>query len=91
MCMKKYLIASIWVIAVGIILWLCGSIIGGMGIIFDIGKWFSAGHTLTYDVAIGLVWGGIILFIVGVFGIATSLLRGHLDKQQKKVTSVAQP
>ncbi len=91
MYMKRHLIASIWVIAVGIILWLCGSIIGGMGIIFDIGKWFSAAHTLTYDVAIGLVWAGIILLIVGVFGIATSLLRGHLDKQQKKVTSNPQP
>jgi hypothetical protein len=89
--MKRYLIASIWVIAVGTILWLCGSIIGGMGIIFDIDKWFSAGHTLTYDVAIGLVWGGLILFIVGAFGIVTSLLKGHLDKQQKKVASVAQP
>jgi hypothetical protein len=81
--MNKYLIASIWVIAVGIILWICGSIIGGMTTFFDIRKWFSAGHTLTYDVAIALVWGGIILFIFGVFGIATSLLRGHMVKQQK--------
>jgi hypothetical protein len=89
--MNKYLIASIWVIAVGIIFWICGWIIGGMGVFSDLSKWFSAGHTLTYDVAIGLVWGGIILFIVGVFGIVTSLLKGHSDKQQKKATSVAQP
>jgi hypothetical protein len=88
--MQRYLIASIWVIAVGIILWLCGLIIGGIGT-FDIGKWFSAGHTLTYDAAIGLVWGGIILFIAGIFGIATSFLKGHPDKQEEKVTSVAQP
>jgi len=46
---------------------------------------------LTYTEAIGLVWGGIILFIVGAFGIATSFLRGNPDKQQEKVTSVAQP
>jgi len=82
--MTRYLIASIWVVAVGIILWFCGSIIGGLGIIFDISKWFSAGHTLTQDVAIALVWGSIILFIVGAFGIVTSLLRRHLGKQQKK-------
>jgi hypothetical protein len=90
MRMKKYLIASIWVIAVGIILLVCGLIIGGMGVIFDIGNWFAAGHILTYDVAIGLVWGGIILFIVGVFGIVTSLLKGHLDKGQKKVAAASQ-
>ena len=89
--MKKYLIASIWVIAVGIILWLCGLIIGGgMGVFYDIGTWFDAGHTMTYNVAIGLVWGGIILFIVGVFGIVTSLLKGHLDKGQKKVAAASQ-
>ena len=91
MRMNKYLVASIWVIAVGVIFWLCGLIIGGMGTFLDIGNWFSADHTFTYDVAIGLVWGGIILFIVGAFGIATSLLRGHQDKQQKNVTSVTQP
>jgi hypothetical protein len=88
--MQRYLIASIWVIAAGIILWLCGLIIGGMGT-FDIGKWFSTGHTLINNVAIGLVWGGIILFIIGAFGIVTSFLRGNPDKQQEKVTSVAQP
>jgi hypothetical protein len=88
--MQRYLIASIWVIAVGTILWLCGLIIGGTGT-FDIGKWFSTGHTLINNVAIGLVWGGIILFIFGAFGIATSFLRGRPDKQEEKVTSVAQP
>ena len=86
---NKYLIASIWVIAVGFILWLCGSIIGGIGVIFDIGTWFSAGHALTYDVAIGLVQGSIILFIIGVFGVVTALLKGHLDKGQKKVASAS--
>jgi hypothetical protein len=75
---KKYLIASIWVIVVGIILLLCGLIIGGgMGVIFDIGKWFDAGHTMTYNVAIGLAWSGIILFIIGAFGIITALLKGQ--------------
>ena len=87
---KKYLIASVWVIVVGIILWLCGLIIGGTGVFFDIGKWFDAGHTITYNVAIGLVWGGIILFIIGVFGIVTALLKGHLDKGQSKVGAASQ-
>ena len=78
---KKYLMASIWVIVVGIILRLCGVIIGGgLGVIYDILKWFDTRHTMTYNVAIGLVWGGIILFIVGVVGIITSLLKGQMDK-----------
>jgi hypothetical protein len=38
MRLKKYLIANIWVIAVGIILWLSGLIIGGTGVIFDMRK-----------------------------------------------------
>ena len=78
---KKYLMASIWVIVIGIILWLCGLIIGGgLGVFFDIVNWFAAGHTMTYNVAIGLVWGGIILFIIGIFGIITSLLKRQMDK-----------
>jgi len=79
---KKYLVASIWVIVVGIILLICGLIIGGgLGVIYDILKWFDTGHTMTYNVAIGLVWGGIILLIVGVFAVITSLLKRHLDKE----------
>jgi hypothetical protein len=89
--MNKYLIASIWIIAVAAILLLCGSIIGGMGTFLDIGNWFSASHTLTDSVGIALIWGGIILFIIGVFGIATSLLKGHQDKPQQKTTPVPQP
>jgi hypothetical protein len=53
--MNKYLIASIWIIAVGAILLLCGSIIGGMGTFLDIGNWFSASHTLTDSVGIALI------------------------------------
>jgi hypothetical protein len=87
---KKYLIASIWVIVVGIILLFCGVIIGGgMGVIYDIGKWFDASHTMTYTVAIGLAWVGIILFIIGISGIVTALLKGHLDKGQSKVASAS--
>jgi len=85
---KKYFIASIWVIVVGAILWLCGLIIGGgLGVMFDIWNWFASSHTMTYNVAIGLVWGGIILFIIGVVGVVTSLLKGQMDKGQKKVDS----
>lgn len=88
---KKYLLASIWVIVVGIILWVCGLIIsGGTGVISDIGRWFDAGHTTTYNVAIGLIWGGIILFIIGIFGIITALLKGRMDKGQEKTTSASQ-
>jgi hypothetical protein len=87
---KKYLIAGIWVIVVGIILLLCGLIIGGgLGVLFDILKWFDTGHTMTYNAAIGLVWGGIILFIVGVFGIITALLKRHLDKGPQEVASAS--
>ena len=88
---RKYLIASVWVIVVGIILWVCGMIIGGgTGVFSDIGKWFDAGHSMTYNVAIGLVWGGIILFIIGVFGIVTALIKGHMDKGQSNVGAASQ-
>lgn len=87
---NKYLMASIWVIVVGIILLFCGVIIGGgLGVIFDIMKWFDTGHTMTDNVAIGLVWGGIILFFVGVVGIITALLKRGLDKGQPEVASAS--
>jgi hypothetical protein len=87
---KKYLIASIWVIVIGIILLVCGLIIGGgMSVVSDITNWFEASHTLTYNVGIGLVWGGIILFIVGIFGIVTALIKGSIDKGQEKATSAS--
>jgi hypothetical protein len=77
---KKYLIGSIWVIVIGIILWLCGVIIsGGLGVFYGIFNWFDASHTITDNVAIALVWAGIILFIIGVFGIVTALLKRHMD------------
>jgi hypothetical protein len=38
----------------------------------------------------GLVWGGIILFIIGVFGIVAALLKEHLDKGQEKAAPASQ-
>jgi hypothetical protein len=75
---KKYFIASVWVIVVGIILWLCGVIInGGLGVFYGMFNWFDTSHTITDNVAIGLVWAGIILFIIGVFGMITALVKGR--------------
>jgi len=88
---KKYLMAGIWVIVIGIILLVCGLIIGGgLGLIFDIGKWFDSSHTLTDNVAIALAWGGIILFIIGIFGILTAILKGSMEKPQEKVAPDSQ-
>lgn len=83
---RKSLLISIWVIALGIILWISGSIIGGMGIIYHAGGWFSPSWyegTWMYYLGVGMVWSGITALILGVFGIITTFIREYLDKGQK--------
>ena len=90
---RKSLLISIWIIALGVILWISGSIIGGMGIIYHAGEWFSPSwHELTwvYNLGVGIVWSGIIALILGVFGIVTTFIREYLDKEQK-TASIPQP
>jgi len=83
---RKSLLLSIWGIAVGIILWVSGSIIGGMGIIYHAGGWFSPEwyeFTTGFYLGVGLAWSGIIVLIIGAFGIGTTFLREYLDKEHK--------
>lgn len=80
---RKALLTSIWVIALGIALWISGSVIGGMGIIYHEGGWFNPGWyelTWAYYLGIALAWSGIIAIIFGVFGIITTGIKEHLDK-----------
>ena len=82
---RKSLLISIWVIALGIILWISGLVIGGMGIIYHEGGWFSSSwyeYTSMFYLGVGMVWSGIIALIVGVFGIITTFIREYLDKGQ---------
>ena len=71
---RTSLIATIWVIAVGIILWIVGSQIGGM---------FAAQTTMNY-VGFGIMWAGIVLLILGVFGVITTAIMEYLDTSKKQ-------
>lgn len=83
---RKSLLVSIWIIAVGIALWISGSIVGNAGIIYHAGGWFSSGwYELTsfYWLGVGMAWSGIIALMLGVFGIVTTIIREYLDKEKK--------
>jgi hypothetical protein len=79
---RRSLLLSIWGIAIGIILWISGAVVGGnFGMIYHEGSWFSA------DLGLGLVWAAIIILILGAFGIGTTFLREFLDRDQKTAKS----
>jgi hypothetical protein len=85
---RKSLLLSIWGIAVGIVLWISGSIVGGMGIIYHAGGWFTSGwyeETWGFYLGVGLVWSGIIILILGAFGVLTTFIKEYLDREHKTV------
>jgi hypothetical protein len=85
---RKSLLISIWVIAIGIVLWISGNIIGGMGIIYHAGGFFSSSwyeYTWVFNLGVGMAWAGIIILILGAFGILTTSIREYLDKEQKPI------
>ena len=91
---RKSLLVSVWVIAIGIVLWIPGSIIGGMGIIYHSGGWFTPStyeYTWMFYLGVGMVWSGIIVLILGVFGIITTFIREYLDKGQKPIQPPPSP
>ncbi|MCJ7470613.1 hypothetical protein MUO74_09035 [Candidatus Bathyarchaeota archaeon] len=91
---RKSLLVSIWIIAVGVVLWISGSIIGGMGIIYHAGGWFTSGWyelTSMYYLGVGMVWSGIIVLILGVFGIITTFIREFLDREHKPIQQPPSP
>jgi hypothetical protein len=85
---RKALFVSIWVIAIGVVLLISGSVIGGMGIIYHAGAWFNpAWYELTwaYYLGVALVWSGITAIVLGGFGIITTALKEYLDREKQKV------
>ena len=91
---RKSLLASVWIIAVGIALGISGSIIGGTGIIYHAGQWFNPSwyeYTLIYYLGVGLLWSGIIVLILGVFGIVTTFIREFLDREHKPIQQPPSP
>jgi hypothetical protein len=85
---RKSLLVSIWVIALGIALWISGQVVGGMGIIYHAGGWFTSGwyeFTTMFYLGVGLAWSGIIALILGMFGIITTFIREYLDKEPKPI------
>lgn len=82
---RRALFVSIWIIAMGIVLWISGQVVGGMGIIYHAGGWFSSGWyelTWAYYLGVGLVWAGIIVIILGAFGIITTGIKEYLDREK---------
>jgi hypothetical protein len=84
---KKPLL-SVCGIAVGILLLISGSIVSGMGIIRHWGgdntaRYFE--YTTGYYVGVYMGWAGIIILILGVFGIVISFIREYLDRKRKTI------
>jgi len=91
---RKSLLLSIWGIAIGIILFISGSIVGGMGIIYHAGGWSTSAWyetTWVYYLGVGMGWSGIIILILGIFGIVTTFIREYLDREHKTVQQVPLP
>lgn len=84
---KKSLIVSIWVIAIGIILWVSGAIVGDLGIIYHPPELFTSGwyeYTLAFYVGVGMQWAGVIALILGFFGIITTVIMEYWDRERKQ-------
>jgi len=91
---RKSLLLSIWGIAIGIILLISGSLVGGMGIIYHAAGLFTVGWyetTWAYYLGVGMVWSGIIILILGAFGVVTTFIREYLDREHKTVQSARSP
>jgi len=91
---RKSLLLSIWGIALGIILLISGPIVAGVGRIYHpsgfatIG-WYEA--TWVYYLGVGMVWSGIIILILGAFGVVTTFIKEYLDREHKAVQPAPSP
>jgi len=86
---RKALFISVWVIALGIVLWVSGQIIGGQGIIYHAGGWWNPSWyelTWAFYLGVGLAWSGVIALILGVFGIVTTAMKEYLDREKEQST-----
>lgn len=90
---RKSLLLSILGIAIGIILWFSGAIVNHIGIIYHYGGTASGyyEYTTVYYVGIGLGLSGVILLILGVFGIIITIMRENLDREHKTIQSPPLP
>jgi ribosomal protein L40E len=71
---SKFLFASIWVIAVGVVLAVIGSVIGG--------TW--ARYTLMNDVGFVMLWVGVGVLVFGAFGVITSFIKERFKMKKPK-------
>jgi len=83
---RKALFVSIWTIALGIVLWISGQIIGGYGIIYHAGDWWNPSRyelIWAFRLVVGLVSFGVVVLILGVFGLITTAMKEYLDREPK--------
>ena len=73
---RKYLIGSIWAIAVGTVLAYIGTELWKMV------QWLTIG----YYIAVGLTWGGGAVIVFGVFGLISTAILEYLDRKSSSIT-----
>lgn len=84
---RKALFASIWMIALGVSLWISGQVVGSkFGIIYHEGSWWNpAWYELTwaFHLGVGLALSGIVVIILSIFGIVTASVKEVLDRKKE--------
>jgi hypothetical protein len=83
---RNSLLLDLWMIIIGIILWISGGMIDGMGIIRHVVGFFRPviwyEYTWAFYLGLGMIWTGLLTFILGAFRIITSLIREYFDRRK---------
>jgi len=83
---RNSILLDLWIITIGIILWVSGDMIDGMGTIRNVVGFFRPviwyEYTWVFYLGLGIVWAGLLTFILGVFRIITSLIREYFDRRK---------
>jgi hypothetical protein len=84
---RKSLLLSIWGIAIGIILSIIGYIVSRTGIVYHPAQFLVSAewweYTTVYYLGFAVMWLGIAIVILAVFGIGTTFIREYLDREHK--------
>ena len=75
---RKSLLVSIWIVAVGIVLWIIGSVIR------DTWAWaMNTNKNYMYYLGVGVMWTGVIALVFAVFGVITTVVMEYMDRGPK--------
>ena len=82
---RKALLVSIWILAIGITLFIISPYVVQLGMIYHAGGWFSSGYyeyTWVAFFGVALFWGSIVTAICGVFGLVTTVILELTDEKK---------